>query len=114
MVTSTLESPATDRAEPPPMPLGYVSALPPARPLRHMSAPVAALAVGVVLLGLALYALMHLMSCVMSPQVMSVRNSDEFAVTMALISVFAAICTLAALVFLVVGLRWLGSVSRVG
>ena len=115
MDTSAVGLPRTDRAgEVPPVPLGYASTLPPARPARRVSAPVTALVVGIVLLTLALYALQHLMKCVMSPEGMNLRNSDEFAAAMALIGVFAGICTIAAVVFLAVGLRWLGSVPRDG
>lgn len=113
MVTGSIDSPgsATSR-DIAPVSLGYASALPAARPARLASAAVVALAVGLVLLGLSLYALQHIMSSVMSPQGMALRNNDEFTVAMALIAVFAGICTLAGLVFLVVGLRWLGSVPR--
>ena len=62
---------------------------------------------GLALLFLSLYALRGLMESLTSPQSMSVRHTEEFALVMVLIALFAAACTMGALLFLVVGLRWL-------
>jgi hypothetical protein len=100
--------------EAPPVPLGYASAIPRFRPAPRLTAALIALVVGLGLLAIALYALRGLMSSVMAPQALSVRNSDEFIVVMAITCIFAGISTLAALLFLFVGLKWLRGVSRSG
>jgi hypothetical protein len=106
---STIE---TSHPDVPPVPLGYAAQLARFRPTPRLSSAGIALAVGLLLLCLSLYAMRGLMDSVMSPVAMASRNSDEFVVVLVLTSVFAGVCTLAALLFLFVGLRWLRAASQ--
>lgn len=96
--------------EAPPLPLGYASAISQPRPERRLAGPVVALTVGLLLLGIALYALLYLVN--LYPPRGDGPRGQNFEIIMTLLMVFAAVCTLAGLLFLAVGLKWLGSVSR--
>jgi hypothetical protein len=98
--------------EAPPVALGYASPLLRIRPAPRLAAALIALAIGLVLLVIVLYALRGLMSSIMSPQALSLRNTDEFIAIMIITCVFAGVCTLMALLFLFIGLKWLRGVSR--
>ena len=111
MIVATPESPGSPVPEVPPAPLGYASPVPPARPARRLWAALAALAAGVVVLGIALYALLSLTATLTAPQA-SAYSRDAWEIVPPLLGVFAGICTVMALVFLGVGLKWLGAVSR--
>jgi multisubunit Na+/H+ antiporter MnhB subunit len=103
--------PIAERApETPPLPIGYASAIPQPHPERRLGAPVAALIVGLLLLGVALYALLHLLNQFL-PRGEEPRGQN-FEVVMVILMTFAGICTLAGLLFLAIGLKWLGGVSR--
>ena len=71
----------------------------------------AALGVGLVLLGVALYGLLYVLKALMVPEMLAPRGSN-FEAMMAIVCLFCAVCTIVALVFLVVGLKWLAGVSR--
>ena len=105
------ESPARTMPDVPPVPLSYASHVPPVRPARRLWAALAALAAGVVVLGIALYALLSLTATLTAPQA-AAYSRDAWAIIPALLGMFAGVCTLMAVVFLFVGLRWLGAVSR--
>ena len=104
-------SPVQRLSEHPPMPIGYSSPIPAARPVRRLWAAVVALAAGVVLLGIALYALLSVSSTLTAPQAQAYERVARELMP-AMLGMFAAICTVTALVFLGVGLKWLGAVSR--
>jgi hypothetical protein len=90
--------------------LGYASAIPKSRPERRLAGPVVALTVGLLLLGIALYALLYLLSPFL-PRGDGPRGQN-YEVIMSAVMALAAICTLTGLLFLAVGLKWLGGVSR--
>ena len=96
--------------ETPPLPLGYASAIPKSRQERRLAGPVVALTVGLLLLGIALYALLYLLSPFL-PRGDGPRGQN-YELIMSAVMALAAICTLIGLLFLAVGLKWLGGVSR--
>ena len=104
-------------AETPPLPLGYAPAVFPPQagyyPARRIWPAVAALATGLALLGLGLFALLHLLAALMSPQG-TAFSRDARDILMAVVIIFAAVCTMAGLLFLAIGLRWLGAAARGG
>ena len=95
----------------PPVPLGYVSPIPVVRPALRPWAPLAACGAGTVVLLIALYALLSLADILTAPQA-SAYDRDVWTIVPPLLGVFAGVCTVVALVFLGVGLKWLGRVSR--
>lgn len=107
-------SAAPPQAEPYAVPLGYASrvqSVAPGRPVWRLSAAVVALLVGLGLLGLALYALAYLMESLTAPERATYASRVD-DITVPLFGGFAAVSTLAGLVFLVTGLRWRGTVAR--
>ena len=97
--------------EVPPVPLGYVSPIPVVRPSVRPWAPLGALGAGTAVLLIALYALLSLADILTAPQA-AAYDRDVWTLVPALLGVFAGVCTVVALVFLAVGLKWLGRVSR--
>lgn len=97
--------------ERPPVPIGYAAALPALRVSRPLWAAAAALALALALLGTALYALLSLARLMTIARPMNF-DQNTWAIVSVLIPIFAGVCTLAALVCLGVGLKWLGSSSR--
>ena len=91
----------------PAVPLGYASPTSRYRPPPRLSSAGVALAVGLVLLWTAMSALRGLAETVTGPAAQAVRYSSDFQTVFAMMGFFAALCTLAALLFLVIGLKWL-------
>ena len=89
------------------VPLGYASPGTRWRPPAGLWAAAVALAVGLVLLWTAMSALRGLAGTVTGPGAMAIGNSDEYIAVVVMTGFFAGICTLAALLFLFVGLKWL-------
>src|SRR5436190_2221855 len=116
MPVAPLEAPLAGQrlSERPPVTLGYSSPLPAARPVRRLWGAVTALLAGVLLLGIALYALLSIATILSSPQAQGFAQPSRVLQDLVppLLGVFAGICTVTALVFLGVGLKWLGGVSR--
>src|SRR4051812_39474425 len=101
MTAIVTDPPSSARpAEAPPLPLGYAPAVFPPQPgyspPRRIWPAVAALATGLVLLGIGLFALLHLLAALMSPAGTSFSR-DARDVLMSVVIVFAAVCTMAGL-----------------
>lgn len=114
MALENMQTPFRAPSDDPP-PLAYVSAAPVRRD-RKLESTVVALAVGIVLLGIAFYALRYVMLSLMSvPGIAAAQAHENMWISIqAFIMGFAAICTLFALIFLGVGLTWLRSISCAG
>ena len=97
--------------EVPPVPLGYVFPVPAGRPPLRPFAPLAALGAGTALLLIALYALLSLAGMFTAPQA-AAYDRAVWNIFLPLLGWFAGVCVVVALIFLGVGLRWLGSVYR--
>jgi hypothetical protein len=110
-MTPAASAPPPTTPEVLPVPLGYQSPLPPRRPGARPWAAATALAAGLVLLGIALYALLSLASALTAAGSRA-YSRDVWEILPPMFGVFAGICTAAALLFLPVGLRWLARVSR--
>ena len=105
-------SPSSHAAERPAVPLGYASGMSRYGPPPRLWAAGVALGVGLVLLWTAMSALRGLAGTVTGPMAAGLRNSDEFVAVMVMTGFFAFICTMAALMFLVVGLKWLRNAAH--
>jgi hypothetical protein len=92
--------------------LGYATPMARGAPPRRLWPVVAALATGVLLLAIALFALKFVVETLAAPKTSELpRELRE--VFLPIVCVFAGLCTVAAFVFLGVGLKWLGGVSRI-
>jgi len=96
--------------ETPPVGLAYATPGHQVTPPKRMLAAVVALAVGLLLLLLASFILLRLVSLLM---VGGVARGDR-EIFLALASVFGGFCTIIGAIFLFVGLRWLGGIVRAG
>jgi hypothetical protein len=95
--------------EVPTLPLAYVSPMPAVRPPLRPLAPLAALGAGTAVLLIALYALLALASMLTAPQA-AAYDRGVWNIFPPLLGWFAGVCTVVALIFFGVGLKWLGGV----
>ena len=111
-MTATTPRPMTAPApEVHPMPLGYQSPLPLKRPVRPLWAAGGALATGLVMFSLALYALLSIARVFTAPEAPT-YNRDVWGFLLPMLGIFAGVCVVVGMVFLAVGLKWLGGAAR--